>query len=184
MKLIVGLGNPGGEYKDTRHNVGFMVIDLLAAALKARTVRQRQKAAVKTAVFNDEPVLLIKPLTYMNLSGEAVAALLKAHRAFPSDLLVIYDDLDLSLGRVRIRSKGSSGGHKGMQSIISRIGSAEFARIRVGISHPGANEVIDHVLGPFSDAEMQIVEPALAKAREAALVWVSDGIEKAMNTYN
>lgn len=184
MKLIVGLGNPGSEYKDTRHNVGFMVIDLLVNELKARTIRTRQWAAVKKAVWAGEEVLLVKPLTFMNLSGEAVAPLLRVNRLSPADLIVIYDDLDLNLGRVRIRAQGSSGGHRGMKSMIARVGSTEFARIRLGISHPDADEVIDHVLSPFTPSEMEILTPALQKAKAAALTWVSSGIEKAMNTYN
>lgn len=184
MKVIVGLGNPGSEYKDTRHNVGFMVLDLLMQEFKARTTRTKQRAVVKKAVWAGEEVLLVKPLTYMNLSGEAVAPLIREHRLAPSDLIVIYDDLDLSLGKVRIRIQGSSGGHRGMQSIIARLGSQDFARIRIGISHPGADEVIEHVLSPFTKSEMELVAPALTKAQAAAKVWVTDGIEKAMNTYN
>jgi len=184
MKVIVGLGNPGSEYKDTRHNVGFMVVDLLVDELKARTVRTKQRAAIKKAVWAGEEVLLVKPLTFMNLSGEAVAPLLRVHRLSSADLIVIYDDLDLGLGRVRIRAQGSSGGHRGMKSLIARVGSTEFARIRLGISHPGADEVIDHVLSPFSRAEMELLTPALKTAKAAALTWVSAGIEKAMNTYN
>ncbi|MGE5454520.1 MAG: aminoacyl-tRNA hydrolase [Methylocystaceae bacterium] len=184
MKVIVGLGNPGSEYKDTRHNVGFMAVDLIINQTKARTVRTKQRAVVKKAVWLGEEVLLVKPLTFMNLSGEVVAPLLKLHRLSLAELLVIYDDLDLALGRVRIRSQGSSGGHKGMQSIVARTGGTEFARIRVGISHPGAGEVIEHVLSPFSRSELEVIDPALVKAKEAALLWVSAGIEKAMNTYN
>jgi len=184
MKVIVGLGNPGSEYRDTRHNVGFMVIDLLSTELKARSVRVKQRAAVKKALWAGEEVLLVKPLTYMNLSGEAVAPLLRTNRLAAADLIVIYDDLDLALGRVRIRTQGSSGGHRGMKSLIAQLGSSEFPRIRLGISHPGAEEVIDHVLSPFTRSEMELLTPALQKAKEAAKVWVSDGIEKAMNTYN
>lgn len=184
MKVIVGLGNPGSEYKDTRHNVGFMVIDLLISELKARSMRVKQRASVKKAVWAGEEVLLVKPLTYMNLSGEAVAPLLRSNRLSAADLIVVYDDLDLPLGRVRIRSQGSSGGHKGMKSLIAHLGTQEFARIRLGISHPGAEEVVDHVLSPFTRSEMELLSPALHKAKDAAKTWVSDGIEKAMNTYN
>lgn len=183
MKLIVGLGNPGAEYEQTRHNVGFMVLDVILSQLKASRLKQNHKAALWCARVEGEEVLLAKPLTYMNLSGEAVSRLVKAHNLSVDDLLVIVDDMDLPTGRVRVRAKGSSGGHRGLKSIIEHLGRDDFARIRVGIGRP-EYEVVDYVLGRFTRQEWELVEPALDKAASAAVTWILHGIDKAMSTYN
>ncbi|MDD4169638.1 MAG: aminoacyl-tRNA hydrolase [Desulfotomaculaceae bacterium] len=186
MKLIVGLGNPGREYSQTRHNIGFMVIDRLALALNVRVEKKMLKSLVGQGQINGEKVIFVKPQTYMNLSGEAVGALLNWFRLTASDLLVVYDDLDLPPGKLRIRSGGGSGGHKGVQSIIQMIGTESFARMRVGIGRPVVPgfETTDYVLGNISGSEVQVYDEVLNLAPEAVFCLVREGIERAMNLYN
>lgn len=186
MKLIVGLGNPGKEYAGTRHNIGFMVIDRLAAVLGVAVEGKMFKALVGQGLINGEKVVLAKPQTYMNLSGEAVGALLHWFKLSPADLLVIYDDLDLANGKLRLRPGGGSGGHKGVQSIIQALQTDSFNRVRVGIGRPPAPgySTVDYVLGHFSQDEAAAREEVLDLALEAVLCAVSKGIEPAMNLFN
>ncbi|MDF9407717.1 aminoacyl-tRNA hydrolase [Pelotomaculum isophthalicicum JI] len=186
MKLIVGLGNPGSEYAKTRHNIGFMVVDRLAPVLGVTVGKKLFKALVGQGQINGERVVLAKPQTYMNLSGDAVGALLNWFKLTASDLLVIYDDLDLRCGKLRLRPGGGSGGHRGMQSIIRAIGTDSFPRVRVGIGRPPepGYETIDYVLGHFSDEEAAVLEEALGLASDAAICAVREGIEPAMNLFN
>ena len=186
MKIIVGLGNPGREYEKTRHNAGFMVIDRLAAALQAPVDKRMLRALTGQGRIGDEKVLLVKPQTYMNLSGEAVGALLRWFKLAPADLLVICDDLDLPPGKMRIRARGGSGGQKGMQSIIETIGTDEFPRFRLGIGRPAGPliETADYVLGRFGPEEAGNFAEAVELAAEAVVIAVGEGLERAMNQYN
>jgi len=183
MKLIVGLGNPGPEYALTRHNIGFMVIDALARDLGAAVDKSQHKALVGQVALGREKVILAKPQTYMNLSGQSVVALLNWYKLTPGDLLVIYDDMDLPPGRLRIRQSGSAGGQKGMKSIIELMGTQDFSRMKVGIGRP-AHGAVDHVLGKITGEEAEIMKPAISSAVEAAKVWVLEGVSAAMNKFN
>jgi PTH1 family peptidyl-tRNA hydrolase len=183
MKLVVGLGNPGRQYAATRHNVGFMVIDRLAQELNVVVAKKMFNSLVGQGLIGREKIMLAMPQTYMNLSGQAVGALINWHKLAPEDLIVVYDDLDLPAGTLRIRPAGGSGGHKGMQSIIAVLGNENFARVRVGIGRPEVvdMETVDYVLGRLDPKEM---EEALKAAAGAVVSIVSDGLEKAMNLYN
>jgi PTH1 family peptidyl-tRNA hydrolase len=184
VKLIVGLGNPGQEYKNTRHNVGFMVVEELAREL--RVIRQKyvHSGVVAWTRFHGETLLIAKPLTFMNLSGKAVQQMVKANHITLSELMVVVDDLDLELGVIRLRARGGSGGHKGLQSIIDCLGTQDFPRLRVGIGRPPGEDVIDWVLTRFSPDEETVVKPAIDQAVKALKLWLVSGIEKAMNRYN
>jgi len=182
MRMIVGLGNPGREYAHTRHNVGFDVLDRFAARHGVRIIKRRLKAAVASLRFGDEEMLLVKPQTFMNLSGQSVGALVRMYRGEPDDILVVYDDMDVPLGRIRIRPQGSSGGHNGMESIVRALGSSGFPRIRIGIGRQG--EAIDHVLSGFRRAERPVIEAAISDAVDALDMILEEGIEAAMNRYN
>ncbi|TYP51664.1 aminoacyl-tRNA hydrolase [Thermosediminibacter litoriperuensis] len=183
MFLIVGLGNPGSEYEETRHNVGFMVLDRLAAELGIKVDRIKFKGLFGEGVYEGEKLLLLKPMTYMNLSGQSVIEAMKFYKIPPENLVVIYDDMDLPVGRLRIRGSGSSGGHKGMESIIYLIASDGFPRIRIGIGRP-PGDVVDHVLGRFEPGERKKIETVIGAAVEAALTIVRHGVQEAMNRYN
>lgn len=183
--LIVGLGNPGRAYQHNRHNVGFRVVDRLAARHGLTFSRQQNGALVASGSIADRSVVLVKPQKFMNLSGGPVAALVKFYRIPPQRLLVIYDDLDLPLAALRLRPGGGSGGHKGVQHIIERLGTQDFARLRVGIGRPpGRMDPADYVLQDFSAEQWPLVEEALERAADAAEVWLSEGIERAMSRFN
>ena len=186
MFLIVGLGNPGSQYEHTRHNVGFDVLTLLSQKLQAPIVRTRSRSLVGETFVKGEKVILCKPQTYMNLSGEAVQGLLSWYRIEPDHLLVIYDDIDLPLGAVRIRKSGSAGTHNGMRSIIGETGLQNFPRIRVGVGAKPANyDLADWVLSRYhTPQERQTAYDAYLCAADAALAYVEHGIESAMRTYN
>lgn len=191
MKLVVGLGNPGKEYAASRHNIGFRCIDHFASRHGIEVRRRKGKALVGDGAVNGARVVLAKPQTYMNASGESVSELLRTYGVKPQDLLVVYDDLDLPSGRVRIRPDGGAGGHHGMESIIARIGTQDFPRIRVGIGRPEgpgnageSGDTIGYVLGRCSPRESKLVEEAVAQVSEAILVIVTEGLEKAMNRFN
>ena len=183
MKVIVGLGNPGKKYSDTRHNIGFRVLEEVARRHGVQKEESRFDALIAHIMLGGQKVLLVKPLTYMNLSGKAVQPLMRWFKLDLSDLIVIYDDMDLPPGTLRLRAQGGSGGHKGMASIIERLGSQEFARIRIGIGRPD-NEAIDWVLGKFSPTEQKLMEEVIGQAAAAVECWVKQGIERAMNEYN
>ena len=182
MKVIVGLGNPGREYAHTRHNVGFDVLDIFAKRRKVRILGRQHCALVGRFEHLGEEILLVKPQTFMNESGAAVAAVVRKHHLEPGDVLVIHDDLDLPLGRLRIRMSGSSGGHKGMNSIIQHLGSTDFPRMRIGIGR--GSEAIDHVLSRFNRRDRATIDPALDSAADALDAILNEGIEAAMNVYN
>lgn len=183
--LLVGLGNPGREYRENRHNVGFMLLDRLAVKLDARFTRLQSKALVAEAIYSERKVILAKPQTFMNLSGQSVQGLVHFYKLPLTNLLVAHDDLDLPQGTIRIRPGGGSGGQKGMESIIQRLGTDEFARLRLGIGRPaGRMEAADYVLQDFSEAEMQVMSPTLNRAVDAVLEFVVNGLEAAMNKYN
>lgn len=182
--LIVGLGNPGSQYARTRHNVGFMVVDCLLKKLNTGLRLKKFNGLYTKVDYEGKEVYLLEPLTYMNLSGQAVRDLAGYFKIPASNIIVIYDDMDLDLGRLRMRMKGSAGSHNGMKSIITCINTQDFPRIRVGIGCHGIIEAKDYVLGKFTAGDMEILNPALEKAADAALEIVNSGIEKAMNKFN
>ena len=183
MKVIVGLGNPGPRYKDTRHNVGFQTLEELARRHPVQRQESRFDAIIAHLQIKQEKVFLLKPLTYMNLSGKAVRALIAYYKIDLKDIIVIYDDMDLPVGNLRIRSAGGTGGHRGMTSLVENLGTREFARIRIGIGRP-PHEAIDWVLGRFSPEEKPLISNAVARAADAVETWIANRIEKAMNEYN
>lgn len=162
--MIVGLGNPGAEYRGTRHNVGFAVIDLLAEQHRIRIARGRQRALIGTGSLDGHAVALVKPTTYMNLSGQAVAPLMKQFGLKPSRVLVVADDLDLPTGKLRLREKGKSGGHNGHKSLIASLQTDEYPRVKIGIDCVARHETIDHVLSQFDRDEIEVAQRAIASA--------------------
>jgi PTH1 family peptidyl-tRNA hydrolase len=183
--LIAGLGNPGREYRESRHNVGFMVLDRLAVRLGSSFSRLESKALVTKGEHEGRRLLLAKPQTYMNLSGQAVGALLRYYKVPIENLLVVFDDVDLPLGTLRLRPAGGSSGQKGMVSIIERLDSQEFPRLRVGIGRPpGRQQAADYVLEDFSRQETAILPEILDRAADAALAFTAEGLDAAMNRFN
>lgn len=183
--LIVGLGNPGREYRDTRHNIGFMVLDRLAIRLDARFTRLQAKALVAQAQVGETRLLLAKPQTFMNLSGQAVRGLTRFYKIPPESVLVIHDDLDLPVGALRLRMDGGAAGHKGILSIVAELGTEQFARLRVGIGRPpGQMDAADYVLQPLSTPELLAFSDILERAAAAALTWAQEGLTTAMNRFN
>lgn len=181
--MIVGLGNPGPEHRGTRHNVGFQVIELLASRHRAKLDRASHRAQLGLAQVGGKAALLVKPLTYMNLSGTAVAPLARQYGVPVGRVLVVADDLDLPLGRVRIRARGSSGGHNGHKSLIAALKSQEYPRVKIGIGAAGG-DAIGHVLGGFSQDERSVAEEAVEKAAHACEMVLADGLERAMAEIN
>ena len=186
MKIIAGLGNPGKEYEHTRHNMGFDVIDELARRWKVTLWKEDMKAEIGQSVVNGEKVLLVKPLTYMNNSGEAVGAIARYYKVDLDDIYIICDDLDLPPGKTRIRKKGASGGHNGIKNIIAHLGTQDFPRIKIGTGAPagGGAEMIDWVIGVPSQAERKILVESFERAIQAAEDILENGCQKAMNDYN
>jgi PTH1 family peptidyl-tRNA hydrolase len=185
VKLIAGLGNPGSEFEHTRHNIGFEVINALSQANGLPLDKLKFNAQFGKGKIEGEDVLLVKPLTYMNLSGEALSPIMNFYQIPIEDILVVYDDLDLPIGKIRLREKGSAGGHNGMKSIIQHLGSQEFKRIRVGIGRPiGREKVIDYVLKRFNKEDQPTVDAAIDHARKACEEWLKSPFLKVMNTYN
>jgi PTH1 family peptidyl-tRNA hydrolase len=187
MKLIVGLGNPGREYRETRHNVGFMVVDEIARRhnLTLAPAPSQIPDAMIAKKFGDDALLMAKPLTFMNNSGEAVAALARYYDVPVGDLLIVVDEVALPFGRLRARARGSAGGHNGLKSVIARLGTTEFSRLRVGIGRGDARrDLADHVLSKFEADEQSAVGEFIARAADAAEMFAAEGIEKVMNTYN
>ena len=184
MKIIVGLGNPGAQYANTPHSVGFEAVDAIAAEIGANWESKRQfNCLLAKGVFAGLPVMLVKPLTYMNLSGDSVAPIVKYHNATAADLLVIHDDIDLPVGRMRVRKNGSCGGHNGIRNIIERLGTQEFARLKIGVGKDKSN-VVAHVLGKFDSETRQTMNLVVAEAVKAAATILANGADSAMNTYN
>ena len=185
MKLIVGLGNPGKEYVKTRHNIGFEAIDALANDANISVNKQKFKALYGEGRVGEERVVLVKPQGYMNLSGEAVKAFATWYKIKAEDILILYDDVSLPPGKLRIRVKGSAGGHNGIKSIIQHLGTSEFERIKIGIGEkPQGWNLADYVLSRFTDAEMKIMSEAIEDVVGAINTIASKGIEAAMNKYN
>jgi PTH1 family peptidyl-tRNA hydrolase len=185
MWLIVGLGNPGREYKETRHNAGFMVVDRLCQRWGVKPNRLQSKALVATALVGEEKVVLAKPQTFMNLSGQSVGGLVHFYKVELANLLVVHDDLDLPLGTLRLRPGGGSAGQKGLISIIQQLGTQEFPRLRVGIGRPpGRMEAADYVLQAYSSAERETLQFVLGKAEEIIETHLKLGIDKTMNQFN
>ncbi|MBY0458393.1 MAG: aminoacyl-tRNA hydrolase [Gemmataceae bacterium] len=184
MKVIVGLGNPGPKYANTRHNVGFDVIDYLAAGPGVSTPREKFEALVAELKEGDETILLVKPLTFMNLSGKSVRAILDFYKLSVADVLVICDDMNLPLGKLRVRTKGSHGGQNGLRNIQEQLGTDGYARLRLGIGQPAVGDAVDFVLGKFKPGEKAVVENAIATAAQACLVWARQGVEACMNRFN
>jgi PTH1 family peptidyl-tRNA hydrolase len=185
MKFVVGLGNPGGEYVETRHNVGFRVIDELAKALHVKLNQKKCEAKLAETQFNGEKVILAKPLTYMNNSGRVVSPLVAEYGGEVKDLIVIFDDVSLGTGKIRIRRGGTSGGHKGVESVIEELHSDEFPRIKLGVGPPPDDvDLAQFVLSNFEDSERELIDKAIKRAAEAAIVVIREGIASAMNKYN
>ena len=186
LHLIVGLGNPGAEYKRTRHNAGFLLVEKLATRWQAEWKNERKfNARLARAKCQQHPVLLCQPQTFMNASGETVGAILNFYQLPLGRLMVVVDDADLPLGGIRLRPGGSSGGHHGLESIEQHLGSREFARLRLGIGRrDGAREITDYVLSRFDRAEAALMEKVLDRAADQAECWLTGGVQKAMNQFN
>lgn len=185
MYVIVGLGNPGDRYKYTKHNVGFLVIDYLSKKLDINVNRIKFKSLIGEGMYDGQKILLVKPQTYMNLSGESVREIINFYKIDIKNLLVIYDDIDLDLGKLRIRKKGSAGTHNGMRNIIYQIQKDDFPRYRIGISPPPKNiQLVDYVMSKFTDDEMKKLDEVIRNCSSAVLETIENGIEKAMNKYN
>jgi PTH1 family peptidyl-tRNA hydrolase len=183
--IIVGLGNPGREFRETRHNIGFMLLNRLAERLGIEFSRMESKSLVTKGDYRGHRLILAKPMTYMNLSGQAVSSLVRFYKITLENLLVAYDDVDLPLSTLRLRPAGGAGGHKGLQSIIQQIGTPDFPRLRLGIGRPpGKKSAASYVLKDFSADENEFLPVILDRGVDAALTYVTDGIDIAMNNYN
>jgi peptidyl-tRNA hydrolase, PTH1 family len=183
MRVVVGLGNPGKQYHGTRHNVGFAVVDGLASGPTAGRFQSRFQAQVAEMMEGDEKVLLVKPETFMNLSGQAVHQVIDFYKVELDDLLVVCDDINLPLGKLRIRSKGSHGGHNGLRDIQNHLGTQDYARLRIGVG-AGEEDLVDHVLGRFRPSERPVIEDAISLSIQAVSLWVGQGVDECMNRYN
>lgn len=186
MKLIVGLGNPGRKYRNTRHNIGFMVVDELLARHGFKLDRKKFKGDYCMEVLNGQKVIFLEPQTYMNLSGNAVRPLMDYYGVETENLLVIYDDLDLPTGKIRLRAKGGHGGHNGMRSLIEHLGTKDFNRIRFGVGRPeNAMPVVDYVLQRFAKEEQDVIQASIEKSADACEEWISGkSFLEVMNEYN
>ncbi len=184
MKVVVGLGNPGGKYAGTRHNIGFMVVDYLAESPRAGRFQARFQGLVAELNEDGEKILLVKPETFMNLSGRCVREVLEFYKVPVDGLLVVCDDINLPLGKLRLRARGSDGGQKGLRDIQNHLATQEYARLRIGVDAPGQADAADHVLSRFRPTERPVIEDAISKAAEAVMYWVRQGTEAAMNKYN
>jgi PTH1 family peptidyl-tRNA hydrolase len=185
LNVVVGLGNPGSRYTGTRHNVGFAVVDLLAASPRAGRFQSRFQAQV--AELREEPdrkVLLAKPETFMNLSGRCVRQLVDFYQVPLENLLVVCDDINLPLGKLRVRARGTHGGHNGLRDIQNHLGTTEYPRLRVGVGAPAEDDAVEHVLGRFRPGERPVIDEAVRTAAQAVLAWVQRGVEACMNEYN
>ena len=185
MYIIIGLGNPDNKYSKTRHNIGFDVIDYISDKYNIPMDFVKHKAVCGKGIINGNKVILAKPLTYMNLSGESVIELVNYYKIEEDELIIIYDDIDLNVGKIRLWQKGSAGGHNGIKSIISHLGTEKFLRIKVGVgAKPKGWDLADYVLGRFNDEERAIVEEAIIKAADACLSIMDNDITYAMNEFN
>jgi len=186
MKLVIGLGNPGPQYERTRHNAGFRIVDKIAAKFGWKWAERRSRAVLASGTIGSEKVVLVKPLTFMNLSGESVAELVRWYKVQPEDVLVIYDELDLPVGKVRLRSQGSAAGHNGLESIIRYLHTNQFPRLRVGIGRPSKQRIdgADYVLGTPPGDERILLATGEDRAVEAVEIWIAQGIDATMNLVN
>ncbi|MCL4690945.1 MAG: aminoacyl-tRNA hydrolase [Candidatus Hydrogenedentes bacterium] len=185
MKLIVGLGNPGPRYRNTRHNVGFQVLDLLAERWGVAFDREKYQGLVASARHGGENLILLKPLTYMNRSGLSVAEVTRNKVPDLADMLVVVDDINLPFGRLRMRERGSAGGHNGLKSIIEHVGAQDFPRLRIGVGENKAGQALtDHVLGTFKPEERAELDSVIARAAEGVIAYVEEGVNSAMNAIN
>lgn len=185
MYIIAGLGNPGGKYDNTRHNAGFRVMDILADRMGILVEEKKHKALCGRGVLEGQKVILLKPQTFMNLSGESIRAAADFYKVEPENVLVVYDDISLEPGQLRIRAKGSAGGHNGMKNIIAHLGTQEFPRVKVGIGEkPKGMDLADYVLSCFSKGEQELMGQAFKEAARAVAVILGQGIESAMNEFN
>jgi len=184
VKMVVGLGNPGKEYVDTRHNIGFRVIDSLAEALKIDVRKKRFSAYLGSGEFADKKLILLKPMRFMNCSGQVVATATGFYKLVLSNLLVVTDDMALPPGRIRVRMKGSAGGHNGLADVIEKLGTENISRLRIGIGQSDEEMAYDYVLGKPTKAEKPLLDEAITKARDAVLCWVEYGIKATMNEFN
>ncbi len=185
MYIIAGLGNPGSKYENTRHNVGFQVIDILADRMGILVEEKKHKALCGRGALMGQKVILLKPQTFMNLSGESIRAAADFYKVEPEDILVVYDDVSLEPGQLRIRAKGSAGGHNGMKNIIAHLGTQEFPRVKVGIGEkPKGMDLADYVLSRFSKGEQELMAQAFKEAAEAVAVILGQGMDTAMNHFN
>lgn len=184
MFVIAGLGNPGKKYENTRHNMGFLVIDRIAEKTGIKVNRIKHKALVGDGRISGRKALLVKPQTYMNLSGESIREVVDYYDVAMEELIVIYDDFDLETGSIRIRKKGSAGSHNGMKSVIQHLGSGEFPRLRVGIGGSGGLDWKDFVIGKVASQEKSVIAEAVDKAADAVICILEKGIDNAMNEYN
>jgi len=186
LKMIVGLGNPGNKYDNTKHNVGFNTVERLASELKLNIAKNEFSALTASTKINGEKVLLVKPLTFMNDSGRAVGDLMRYYQVSPAEIAVIQDDLDMPLGKLRLRTHGASGGHNGIKSIIKAVGTEEFNRVKIGIQHPQRSKVVDWVLTPFSKDDQPVIELAMDHAVAALNEWITEDTKftNLMNQYN
>lgn len=185
MYIIAGLGNPGGKYDNTRHNAGFRVMDILADRMGILVEEKKHKALCGRGVLEGQKVILLKPQTFMNLSGESIRAAADFYKVEPENVLVVYDDISLEPGQLRIRAKGSAGGHNGMKNIIAHLGTQEFTRVKVGIGEkPKGMDLADYVLSCFSKGEQELMDQAFKEAARAVAVILGQGIESAMNEFN
>jgi PTH1 family peptidyl-tRNA hydrolase len=184
MKVVAGLGNPGRKYEGTRHNVGFDVVDELSRRWRIETTRQRFSSLVGDGLIRDERVVLLKPQTYMNLSGRAVREAMTFYKLEATTLLVVVDDMALPLGRLRMRPKGSGGSHNGLNNVIGELDTEDFARLRVGIGAVSSEHAVSYVLGSFDKQERACVDETVIRAADAVECWVAEGVEAVMNRYN
>lgn len=185
MYLVVGLGNPGEEYKKTRHNMGFNAIDMLCEKYGIEIKKEKFQGKYECSTIEQEKVILLKPQTYMNLSGESIRQFVNFYKIEPDKIIIIYDDMDINPGTIKIRKKGSAGGHNGMKSIIQNLGTEEFPRIRIGIGRPTKEEdQINYVIGQISNEEQEKLKIGVEKAQEAVIEILKNGIDKAMNKLN
>jgi PTH1 family peptidyl-tRNA hydrolase len=185
MFLIAGLGNPGREFRNSRHNIGFMLINCLAERLETTFSRMESKALVTKSKYQGRSIVLTKPQTYMNLSGQAIGSLVRFYKIPLENLLVLYDDVDLPFGRIRIRPAGGSAGHKGMESIINQLGTQDFPRLRFGVGRPpGSKGAASYVLKNFSGDDVDFLPQFLDRGTDAVLTYIVDGLDPAMNRFN
>jgi PTH1 family peptidyl-tRNA hydrolase len=184
MKLVVGLGNPGKRYEGTRHNVGFAVVDALAEGPGVQAFQDRFDADVAEWLENGQKILLAKPQTFMNLSGRCVRQIVDFYQMPLEEVVVVCDDFNLPLGKLRFRARGTHGGHNGLRDIQAHLGTTDYARLRIGVGAPPEEDAVDHVLGKFRPSEREVIAASIEEAVQGVVLWVHDGIEKCMNQYN